>query len=310
MQTKSLFSILIILCILIFVFPTAMAQESDAAVNVAVGIVPEATFVKAVAGELADVVTMIPSGYSPANYQPTAMEMQALSDAAVYFTLQMPTEQANILPKVLDFNPDIKIVDLREASAAVYPLLVLDEDEDHDEAHDEDHDESSGDHEHTGVDPHLWLSPKRAIVMVQTIADELAEIDQANAETYQGNAAAYIAKLQVLDADIQEKTAALASKSFIIYHGAYGYFSDDYGLTMIAIEIQGKQATAEELQQVIDTARENNITTVFYQAEFDDHQAATVAEEIGGTVAQVAPLSPDYIQSLEDFVNALAQSKN
>ena len=274
--------------------------------NVAVGIVPEATFVSAVAGELADVVTMIPSGYSPANYQPTAMEMQALSDADIYFTLQMPTEQANILPKVRDFNPDIKIVDLREATTAKYPLLNSTEEDEHAA----DAESAADDHEHTGVDPHLWLSPRRSIVMVQTIADELAAIDPDNAETYQANAAAYIARLEALDADIQEITATLQSKSFIIYHGAYGYFADDYGLTMIAIEIQGKQATAEELQQVIDAARENHITTVFYQAEFDDHQAATVAEEIGGTVAQVAPLSPDYIQSLEDFVNALAQSKN
>ncbi|MBE0601795.1 MAG: zinc ABC transporter substrate-binding protein, partial [Firmicutes bacterium] len=169
MQKKSLFSILIFLCILVLAVPAAMAQGASTAVNVAVGIVPEATFVKAVAGDLANVVTMIPSGYSPANYQPTAMEMQALSDAAVYFTLQMPTEQANILPKVRDFNPDIKIVDLQEAAAATYPLLIFDEDEDHEDEHDEDsedhedeHDEDSEAHEHTGVDPHLWLSPRRA----------------------------------------------------------------------------------------------------------------------------------------------------
>ena len=306
MKHRTLFSILAFLCILALSAPIALAQGNGEVLHVAVGIIPEATFVEAVAGELADVVTMIPSGYSPANYQPTAREMQALSDAAVYFTLQMPTEQANILPKVKDFNSDIVIVDLREAVAAQYSLLMMDEDEDHEE----DHDESTEDHVHTGVDPHLWLSPRRAIVMVQTIADELSKLDPGNTDTYQSNAAAYIARLETLDTLIREQTSALANKSFMIYHGSYGYFADDYGLTMIAIEIQGKQATAEELQQVIDAARENHITTVFYQVEFDDHQAATVAEEIGGTAAQVAPLSPDYIQSLEDFVSALALSKN
>ncbi|HPJ02944.1 MAG TPA: zinc ABC transporter substrate-binding protein [Candidatus Limiplasma sp.] len=306
MKRKSMFSILAFLCILTLLVPVSLAQENDEVLHVAVGIVPEATFVEAVAGELADVVIMIPSGNSPANYQPTSKEMQALSDAAVYFTLQMPTEQANILPKVKDFNPDIVIVDLREAVAAQYPLLMMDEDEDHEEAHDE----TAEDHDHTGVDPHLWLSPKRAIVMVQTIADQLSQRDPSNTDTYQSNATAYIAKLETLDTMIREQTAVLGNQSFMIYHGAYGYFADDYGLTMIAIEIQGKQATAAELQQVIDAARENHITTVFYQAEFDDHQAATVAEEIGGTAAQVAPLSPDYIQSLEDFVSALALSKN
>ncbi len=313
MKFQKLFSVLMFVCILVMVSPTAMAQSDTPAINIAVGIVPEATFVTAVAGDLANVITMIPPGYSPANYQPTAMEMQALSDAAIYFTLQMPTEQANILPKLADFNPDIITVDLREAAAAEYPLLHMaaHEHHDEDEGHDEDEAHDDGDdHDHEGVDPHLWLSPRRAMVMVQTIADTLAEYDPANANTYQENAADYIASLETLNASVQEKIADLPNKAFLIYHGSYGYFADDYGLTMIAIEIEGKQATAEELQQVIDTAREKNITTVFYQAEFDDHQAATVAQEIGGTVAQVMPLSPDYIQSLEDFVNALAQSAN
>ena len=277
---------------------TQTAQESaetGSALTVVVGIVPEATFVEAVAGDLVDVVTLIPPGYSPANYQPTTTEMQALSDAEIYFTLQMPAERVNILPKVGDFNEDIKIVDLREAVIGVHPLLNTDGEEietTEDEA----------------VDPHVWLSPMRAEVMVQTIADELSEADGDNEETYQANAASYIDEIEALDSEIQETVSTLANKSFLIYHAAYGYFAHDYSLTMIAIEIEGKQATAEELQEVIDKAKEENIKTVFYQEEFDDSQAATVADEIGGAAEKTAPLSADYIQGLKNFTNALVQS--
>lgn len=271
------------------------ADDANSALTIAVGIVPEASFVEAVAGDLADVVTLIPPGYSPANYQPTAQEMQALSDAEIYFTLQMPTEQANILPKIGDFNDSIKIIDLREAVAAVYPLL----DTDGEEILTDDRD---------SVDPHLWLSPKRAIVMVQTIADELSAIDESNAETYQANAADYIAQLEALDSEIQQTLASVDSKTFLIYHAAYGYYAHDYGLNMVAIQIEGKQATAEEMQSVIDYAMQNNIKTVFYQEEFDSSQAETVAEGIGGSVQTVAPLSPDYIQGLEDFTDAFVRS--
>ncbi len=269
--------------------------DSESALTVAVGIVPEASFVEAVAGDLAQVVTMVPPGCSPANYQPTAQEMQQLSDAQVYFTLQMPTEQANILPKVSDFNDDIEIVDLRAAVAEVYPLLNTDEEE------------ITSD-ESDSVDPHLWLSPKRAIVMVQTIADTLSAIDEANSDAYQANAASYIAEIEALDTEIQQTLSTVDSRSFLIYHAAYGYYAHDYGLTMVAIQIEGKQATAEELQNVIDYALQNDIKTVFYQEEFDSSQAETVAEEIGGAVQTVAPLSSDYIQGLEDFTNAFAQS--
>ncbi len=180
---------------------TAEPSETTPALTVAVGIVPEAAFVEAVAGDLVSVVTMVPPGSSPANYQPTAAEMQALSDASIYFTLQMPTEKANILPKVTEFNENIQIVDLRAAAAAVYPLLSGDGEE---------LDASATD----SVDPHLWLSPKRAMVMVQTIADQLSAVDAANKDTYQVNAADYIAQLTNLDTEIQAVVSNLPANRF------------------------------------------------------------------------------------------------
>ena len=276
------FVCIIIALILILSGCTAPAYDK---LIVAVGIVPEAAFVSKVAGDLADVVTMIPAGNSPANYAPSASEMQALSDAAVYFTLQMPTEEANILPKVRDFNDDIEIVNLRDAVAAAYPLLTADG--------------------NTSPDPHVWLSPKRAAVMVQVIADTLADIDADNSDVYHQNAADYIAELEALDQEIQQTAANLANKSFLIYHAAYAYFADDYGLDMVAIETAGKEASAAEIQDVIDFACGSGIEAVFYQEEFDDSQAQTIADEIGGRVIKAAPLSYDYIQELKRFADAL-----
>ena len=296
--------LLLAVCML-FSFTACQSATTDGTgLTVAVGIVPEATFVEKVAGDLVDVVTLVPPGNSPANYQPTTTEMQALSDASVYFTLQMPTEEANILPKVSDFNEDIIIVNLREAVGEVYPMrhMAAHSHDEEGEAHEED------EHEHEGeetVDPHLWLSPKRAMVMVQTIADELSAIDADHSETYRQNAAEYIASLEEMDSEITEAVSSLENKTFLIYHPAYGYFADDYGLDMISIEIAGKQATAAELQEVIEQALEHGVTTVYYQEEFDDSQAQTVAEEIGGRAAKVAPLSPEYIQGLRDFTAAL-----
>jgi zinc transport system substrate-binding protein len=76
---------------------------------------------------------------------------------------------------------------------------------------------------------------------------------------------------------------------------------------MVALESEGKQATAEDLQTVIDYAKQNQITTVFYQEEFDDSQAATVAEEIGGVVQKVAPLSIDIYTRTEGFCLCLVK---
>lgn len=284
-------------------------QEETGKIKIAVSLVPEMTFVKKVAGDNVDIVTVIPPGYSPANYQPTTQQMQELSDVEIYFVMQMPAEESNILPKIYDFNPDIKLVNLREAVREEHELLYAEEhshgDEDTEDEHDEDHE---NEHE-LSVDPHIWLSPKRVMTMVQTIADELSAIDEENAETYQKNAAEYIEELNDLDDEIREIVDGMQTKAFMIYHGAYGYFADDYGLEMVSIEEDGKSATAVKMQEVIDFAKEHEITAIFYQDEFDDTQAQTVAEEIGGKVKVATPLSENYIQGLLDFANALANDE-
>ena len=270
------------------------AEQDETKMTVAVSITPEATFVEKVAGDLVDIVTMIPAGNSPANYQPTTTEMQALSDAAVYFVMQVPTEEANILPKVTDFNPDIQLVNLREAVSAEYPMRMAD-------AHS--HDDAE---EGLSADPHIWLSPRRVIVMIETIRDTLCEMEDGNAEIYTQNAASYIESLRALDTDIASIVSGMEHKAFMIYHGAYGYFADDYDLDMISLEVDGKAASVAVMASAIEHAKKEQINHIFYQDEFDDHQAKTVAEEIGGSVTEARPLAPDYITALTEFAEALA----
>lgn len=294
-------SLILLSILLILVMISCSTGGQPGKITVAVGVVPEATFVAKVAGDIVDVVVLVPPGYSPANYQPSAKEMQALSEAEIYFTLHMPTEEANILPKVRDFNKNIQIINLREIVSNIYPLRMIDgHDHEEEEHEDEDEDELT-------IDPHLWLSPKRSIIMVQAIADALSDIDPDNSNVFQENAASYIKEIEALDSEIKIRIGELNNKSFMIYHGAYGYFAEDYSLEMISIEAAGKQATAAEIQEVIEHAVEEGIKVIFYQEEFDDNQAQTVAEEIGGKVIKVSPLSADYITSLRDFTIALGQ---
>lgn len=296
--------ILWILCALMLLVCTACGADTAVLQNghklvAAVGIVPEATFVKAVAGDRVTIVTMIPPGNSPANYSPTATQMQTLSDADIYFTLRMPAEEANILPKLLDFNKDITIIDLQNAVSQVYGLWSLSN-----HCRDE-----HQDHEHGAVDPHVWLSPKRAIVMVRAIADALSQMDGVNKSIYQQNAEVYIQKLKTLDQEIHRVVSNMDDAVFLIYHPSYGYFADDYGFDMVTIETDGKQASAKGIQAVIDNAKARGIKTVFYQQEFDSGQAHTVAEEIGGKAVEAVPLAEDYVKSMRNFVLALTGSE-
>jgi zinc transport system substrate-binding protein len=253
---------------------------------VAVSVVPEQGFIEAIAKDLVEVVVMIPPGYNPENYAPTPQEMAQLSKASLYFAIGVPTEKANILPYLKDLNPGIKVVDLAEEVAAVYPDLYF----------------APGER-----DPHIWLSPSRAQVIVDTMADELALLDPNNADYYRSNAESYGEQLLLLDRSIKATLANLKQRTFIVYHPALGYFAEDYNLNMLAIEEEGKEATAKHIQEIINQAKKENIKAIFYQSSVSSKQAEVIADNIGGYTEPIDPLAADYIDNMQKMAHTIAR---
>lgn len=259
---------------------------------IAVSIVPQESFVKAVAGDKVDVITMIPPGHSPTNYQPTPKEMMKFSEASVYFSIGVPTEEANILPKVKDLNKNINVIHLDKKVSEIYADRYFGEVEEHSHDDENSYDENSR-------DPHIWLSPKRVKVMIETIKDELIKLDPKNKLVYEQNAINFIEKLEEVDESIKYTLKEVNRQSFIVYHPSFGYFADEYGLIMMPIEENGKEATVKRLQEIIDYAKKEKIKVIFYQAEFDSNQAESIASEIEGEAIKVDPLAHNYIENLE-----------
>ncbi|HHV60519.1 MAG TPA: zinc ABC transporter solute-binding protein [Clostridiaceae bacterium] len=277
---------------------------------VAVTIVPQATFVKEVAGDLMDVVVLVPPGYSPESYQPSPKLMEEFSRASIYFAIGVPAEEAYILPRVGSINSGIKIVDLAERVARFYPPRSFETGESsHSHSTNPDSPEiPSDEHSHEGNDPHIWLSPKRVKVIIEEIARELSILDADNKSIYESNAESYKQELDKLDSEIKEILSGVSNKSFIMYHPSLGYFADDYGLNMHAIEEGGKDAAPKTFQRLIDLAKSENIKAVFYQAESDSRQSRAFAEEIGGEAIMVEPLSADYINNLRKIAETFAKA--
>lgn len=271
---------------------------------IAVTIVPEMAIVKEVAGDLFEIIALVPPGNSPEYYQPSPRIIENLSNADIYFTIGVPTESANILPKIRDLNPDIKIVNLAEIVAQTYSPIYFDE------AESEGTGASASEPEAGTPDPHIWLSPKRVALMTGIIADELSKIDGSNSEFYRGSAQTYIKELEALDAEIRSSLEGLQSRTFFIYHPSLGYFADDYNLEMLALEENGKEATASTLQKMADIAEAKNIRVIFYQASADSKQAKAFAEEIGGRAVMIDPLSAEYIENMRAIVKTFKEVLN
>ncbi len=261
--------------------PATDAEASK--MMVAVTIPPQRAFVEAVCGDLAEVIVLVPPGNSPGNYEPTPLEMASFSKADVYFTIGVPTEKANILPKAGDVN----IVDLAAEVSKVYPDLEF----------------SPGNR-----DPHIWLSPKRVNVMIDAIESAMSTLDPKNAVTFSQNADQFIRQLKAADEHIQGELQGAKRSTFIAFHPSCGYFANEYGLDMLSLEEDGKEATPQHLQDMIDRAKQEGIKVVFSQAEIDSKQPDVFAEEIGGKKIMLEPLSSDYIANLEAMGQAIGEA--
>lgn len=257
----------------------------DGRINVAVSIVPLKTFTEAVCKEKVRVEVMIPPGYSPETYEPSPRDMKLFSETAIYFAIGVQAETNSILPVAGEY--DFPVINLHEIVGEAYDDLEIDPGE---------------------RDPHIWLSPKRVKVIVTAIADELAALDPENGSYYRDNADAFMEELDGVDGEIREILTKVKNRKFIVFHPALGYFADEYGLEMYALEEHGKEATAQRLREMVDFAKEEAIRTVFYQAEISDRQAVSFAREIGGKTVKLDPLSPKYLENLKAMADLMAET--
>ena len=146
--------------------------------------------------------------------------------------------------------------------------------------------------------------------MVEAIRDEMMALDPLNSSTYRQNAKLYIEELKSLDSKIKTAVEKSETKDFIAFHPAFGYLAADYGLTMYALEEDGKEATIDHLTKMIDFAKDKGIKVIFYQEEIDSSQSKTFADEIEGVAVKLEPLSADYTDNLLNMAKTIASLKH
>jgi zinc transport system substrate-binding protein len=275
-----LIAVVVVLAITLAVLAISRIPKTEAVekVGVVVTILPQAEFVESVGGEKVTVTVMVPPGQEPHTYAPTINQLADLKQAAIYAKVGSGVEfELTHMDSIEEVNKNMLIVDCSEGIELIEN------------------------------DPHIWLSPKNAKIMVENICDGLIQVDPQNSEYYIQNKNDYLTKLDELDADINSSLAGIANRWFIVFHPAWGYFAKDYNLTQLAIEIEGKTPSPKDVANVVQEAKEYNIKVVFASPQFDVKSAQTIAEAIGGRVAFINPLARDYTNNMHLVLGELVQ---
>ncbi len=250
-----------------------------------------------VAGDKADVVSIIKPGAEVHNYQPTPKDIVRAQDAGLILRngLNLELWFENFLAN-LSGVPSVTVSD------GVEPMGI-----------------SQG--PYSGKpNPHAWMSPENAKLYVDNIARAMADADPANAEAYKANAETYKAQIDDAAAPVREVLASIPEERrwLVTSEGAFSYLARDFGLKELYLwPINAdQQGTPKQVKQVIDMVRANNIPAVFSESTVPDGPAKQVARETGakyGGVLYVDSISdaggpvPTFLDLLKVTANTIAE---
>ena len=255
---------------------------------VMVSVQPQAYFVQKIAGDLVEVEAMVGTGDDPHTYEPTTDQMRKMADAQLYFSIGVEFEAA-WLPRFTAANPNLKIVDSSEGVVRLpaAPNTI---------------DEEAGE-----PDPHIWLSPSRVKQISANMAAALAELDPSNATIYEQNLAAWLQEIDQVDANIRSALSGISRNVFLSVHPSWGYFADEYGLQMLAVEQEGQEPGPEDLAKIIEQARTHQVTYVFTQKGVNQKLAQSIADQLGGAqIVELDPLAHNWSENMRYVAAQLA----
>lgn len=297
--------------------PDFAAEEipgEQAKIAVFVSILPLQDFVEKIGAEQVIVKTLVQPGSSPVTYEPTFRQMKELSEAKVFFRIGVPFEEV-LLAKISDLNPELTIIDLRqnitlrEMATSFSDFLIREDLQENqiEDGHHLDHDaDNHAEHQHYGKDPHIWLAPDLVKIQAATIAAALTEIKPSQTEFFAANLQKFQAELTELAVQIQASFAELETNLFLVFHPAWGYFAESFGLQQIPIELMGKEPSMSQVQRIIDFARRNEIKVIFVQKQFSQAHAQAIATQIGASIVELDPLAQDYLANLRLISETIA----
>jgi len=172
-----------------------------------------------------------------------------------------------------------------------------------------------------GADPHAWQSVANAKIYVANIRDGLSAADPAGKASYEASAAAYLAQLDALDAEVKAAIEKIPAdrRRIITTHDAFGYFAAAYGVSFIAPQgvSTESEVSAKDVAKIITQIRKQRIPAVFLENVTDDRLLKRIGAEsgarIGGTLYSDAltdgqGAAPTYLDMMRHNVRQLAQA--
>jgi len=262
-----------------------------------------------------DLQLLLPAGMGcPHDYALTPQDLRKIAAADVLVVNGLGLEEFLGAP-VETANPDVETVD---SSAGIQDLLEYahehaeaEEEHDHEAEADHDHAEHDhGHHHHTGVNPHLFASPRQAARIALNVAAGLSKADPEGAGVYFRNAQAYADRLNALADEMAALGRTLKNNRIVEPHGVFDYLARDMGLEVVAVlRPHGQEPSAAEMLELVRTLRAKQAGAIFTEPQYPAKVGAALARETGLPTATLDPVAtgPDEAP-LDYYETAMRQN--
>ena len=269
----------LLLLALPLVVPPACKPKISDRTRVAVSIFPIYDLTRRVAGPDADVTLLLQPGKNEHTFDPTPKEIEEVSRAKVGVMVGLGLDPW--MEKLMkDAAPRARVLKVGDR----VPTITIKEDAvGEDEAHaankgkeEDDHDDKKG-----ATDPHVWLDPQRARLIVKQIAEEMARADSAHAAGFRDRANEIDASLEKLDKETEERTKAWKTRGFVTFHGSFGYYADRYKLQILAViePYPGTTPDGKYIAKVLEVIKAKKINALYSEPQLDARPAKVLADE-------------------------------
>ena len=176
---------------------------------------------------------------------------------------------------------------------------------------------------HATTDPHIWLNPDNAVIMVQNIANILARADPSNADAYKLNAITLKLELEKLAEKTAAKLATVKDQAFLTHHDAYQYFEARFGLASKGALLSNSEIVpgARHISQITKKMKTLSGICLFTEPQLSQKIVEAVAQNTNIKIARLDPLGsnikigPDLYFTLirimaKSFHDCLSTTKN
>jgi zinc transport system substrate-binding protein len=262
-------------------------------IGVFVSIAPQKYFVQKIGGDFVNVSILVPASADPHTYEPKPKQIVDLSKSALYFAIGIDFEKA-WLQKIASTHPKMRIIHTDEGIAKI-PMT----DQHLHEGNIHNHAKKGKPHD-VAPDPHIWLAPAPVKIQAAHILKALIEADPKNRLQYIAGHNAFLKELDDLDDELKTLFSGHKGERFMVFHPAWGYFAEAFGLEQVPVEVEGKEPKAAQLQTLIRYARERGVKVVFAQPQLSVKSAEMVAREIGGQVVRIDPLAENWDANMRE----------